>query len=87
MTDRKPAPPEKHMAKVTLGFEDYVLPIGEATTILRALEKAERYDVTFRRSEDGGPMHHVWSEAPRARMELIDYNTYLQGKFTGKSEK
>lgn len=86
MTDKKPAPAEKHMAKLTLGFMDYVMPVGEAVKILQALEKAERYQFRYRSDEDGGPMHHVWSAPPHIGMEMLSYDTYLQGKFTGKPE-
>jgi len=86
MSNEKPAPPERHLAKITLGFTDYVLPVTEATKVLQALEKAERYQFRYRSEEDGGPMHHIWSEPPRVGMELVSYGTYLQGKFTGKPE-
>jgi len=86
MTDHKPSPPEKHLAKITIGFNDYVLPVAEATKVVHAVERAERYKFRYRSEEDGGPMHHVWSEPPRVGMELISYDTYLQGKLTGKDE-
>jgi len=86
MTDKKPASPEKHLAKITLGFMDYVMPVTEATKILQALERAERYQYRHRSEEDGGPLHHIWSEPPRVGMQMIGYSTYLQGKFTGKPD-
>jgi len=86
MTDKKPEPPQKNMARVSLGFVDVVLPVPEAVKIMQALEKAERYQYRYRRDEDGGPSHYIWAEAPRIEMELMSYDTYLQGKFTGKPE-
>jgi len=86
MTDKKPEPPQKNMARVSLGFMDVVLPVPEAVKVMQALERAERYQYRYRHDNDGGPMHHVWAEAPRIEMELMGYDTYLQGKFTGKPE-
>lgn len=88
MTDEKPTPAEKHMAKLTIGYRDYVLPVAEATKIMQCMEKAERYQFRYHRGDDGEgmEMHHVWSEKPLIGMELIDSATYLRGKFTGEPE-
>ncbi len=86
MTEKKPAPPDKHMAKITLGFEDYVLPIAEATKVLQALEKAEKYQWKYRHENDGGPSHHVWAKSPRVGVEMITYETYVLAKLAGEPE-
>jgi len=77
---------DKHMARIRIGFVDYVMPVTKATQRLQAVETAERYQDRYRSDEDGGPMHHVGSEAPKVEIELSDYDTYLQGKFTGKPD-
>jgi hypothetical protein len=86
MTDRKPAPPEKHMAKLTIAYRDYVMPVAEATKVIQCMEKAERYMFRYRTEEQGGALHHIWSEDPLISMQMITHDTYLQGKFTGQPD-
>ena len=74
-----------NMATITIGYQDYVLPIDEATKIVKALEYAERYEYRYMNDvNDDGPAHFVWPEKLRLNMNLISYDDYIAGKITGK---
>jgi len=40
----------------------------------------------YRSEEQGGALHHIWSEDPLISMQMISHDTYLQGKFTGQPD-
>ena len=86
MTDKKVTVPS-NMAVIDLGIHEYVLPVKEATAVIQALEKAERYHKHYRRDDEGGNLYFVWQDAPTVRMSLISGDEYLQGKYAGKFER
>ena len=74
-----------NMAKIAIGFVDYVLPIDEAMKIVKALEYAERYEYRYVSDvNEDGPAHFVWPEKIRTEVNLITYDDYLAGKIAGK---
>jgi len=86
MTNNTTAKPKPAMAVLSIGFTEYVMPVKQATEIIRCMETAERYSTRYRTKEDGGPLHYLWQEQVEARMHLLSNDTYIQGKFTGKPD-
>lgn len=80
-TKTKEAPANR--AVVNINFSDYVFPIEDAITLMRLMEKAERYEKKYRPEEQGGEQVFVWSGAPDLRMSLIGGDEYLRGRIAG----
>jgi len=76
--------PKANMAVITLGFVDYVLPVKQATEIMRCLETSERYQFRYRSEDEGGCMYHIWEDMPEINIKAINHDRYIQGKITGK---
>jgi len=84
MSNNDISKPQPAMAVLSLGFVDYVLPVKQATEIVRCMEHAERYNTRYRSEDDGGSMHFVWQEPVSLNLRLLSNDEYVQGKFTGK---
>jgi len=80
-TKTKEAPANK--AVVNINFSDYVFPMEDAITLMRLMEKAERYERNYRPEENGGEQVYVWSGVPELRVNLISGDEYLRGKIAG----
>jgi len=72
--------PAKSMAVIKLGWNEYVLPIKDASSILSALESAEKYES---RGYGEDKLHFIGGSGPDVKIELLAEADYLQGKFAG----
>lgn len=68
------------MAVLKLGWNEYVLPIKDASAILSSLEAAEKYET---RGYGNDKMHYIGGAGPDVKIELLAEADYLQGKFAG----
>jgi hypothetical protein len=72
--------PAKAMGVITIGWNQYVLPVKDAAQIMQALESAELYEAE---GYGDDKMHFIGGEGPNIKFELLSEPHYLQGKFAG----
>lgn len=68
---------------VDLPYGDIVLPVDDAVTLLKLLEKAEKYR---NRYANGGSTHHIYSLEHQMNARMITQETYAMYKMAGKPE-
>lgn len=74
------------MAYVTVGFENYVLPIEQAVIIADWLTNAEVY-VSKYHSSTSTTMHHVYERDTVVHISVMPRAMYQIAKLAGKPEK
>lgn len=69
---------------VSMPYGDMVLPVEDAMTLMKILEKAEKYRCKY---ETGGSTHHIFMLEEQMNAKLISQDTYAMYKLAGKPEK
>jgi len=74
------------MAIITIGYNNYVLPLKDAVTAAEMLGKAERYEEKYRSGADN--THHIYAETKEniGTMRLLSDAFYQGAKLAGKPE-
>jgi hypothetical protein len=74
------------MAIITIGYNNYVLPLKDAVTVADMLGKAERYEQKYRSGSDN--THHVYPETKDdfGTIRLLSDAFYQGAKLAGKPE-
>ena len=71
---------------MALGYDDYVLPAGDALTLVNILARAERYKEHYR--PEGKTTYHIWEDdhTTSTTMKVISTAHYRIAKCAGKPE-
>ena len=78
------------MMVIEFGWSNkFVLKTADAIKVLEILEKADKYDETWRKEEDGGTTYHIWPAEIHdlPTVKLIGDGMYTMAKLAGKPEK
>jgi hypothetical protein len=76
------------MTKVimSLGYNDYVLDLADAVTVIEIMAKAERYKAKWRKGDD--TTYHVWTDDGESvggmTLKHIGDNLYRTAKLAGE---
>lgn len=68
---------------MTLPYGDVVVSVEDSLTILKILEKAERYRQKY---ESGGSTHHIFPLEDQVHTRMVTQDTYAMYKLAGKPE-
>jgi hypothetical protein len=69
---------------VTMPYGDIVLPTEDALTLMKLLEKAEKYRCNYKSGQDS--THHIYPLPDQMQSKLITQETYAMYKLAGKPE-
>ncbi len=71
---------------MSLGYDEYVMPAGDALTLVNILARAERYKENYR--SNNGTTYHVWEDdrTTSTTMKVISPAHYRIAKAAGKPE-
>lgn len=69
---------------VTLPYGDVVLPTDEAVTLMKLIEKAEKYRCKYNGA--AGATHHIFALEEQMNAKLVSQDTYAMYKLAGKPE-
>ena len=76
-------------AIMQIGFTHYVMDIDKAVTLASLLADSEVYEEKWRKGEDGGPTHHVYSQDSDKgllTMKIVPDTFYNIAKMAGKPQ-
>jgi hypothetical protein len=72
-------------AIICIGYNEYVLDLADAVTVMEIMTKAEKYKAKWRKG--GDTTHHVWAEDesnPVTMLKPIGENLYRTAKLAGE---
>jgi len=72
---------------ISLSYGELVIPTDDAVTLLKILEKAERYQEKYRSEEEGGTTFHVFTNETTYHSKLVSDDLYRMAKLAGKPAK
>ena len=76
------------MALVNIGYNlDLVMPVADACDLIKLLQKADRFDTHWRKSEDGGTAYYLGGDIPNVTMSFVDPDKYAIAKANGARPK
>ena len=64
--------------EIEVGYRHFVLDGDKALQVLDLLQDAEIYETKWRKEEEGGTTHHIYSQDPTNRVLEINYLTDTQ---------
>ena len=74
------------MAIITIGYNNYALPLKDAVTVAEILGKAEKYEEKYRQGTEN--THHIYAENKDnfGTMRLVTDSFYQGARLAGKPE-
>jgi hypothetical protein len=69
---------------ISVPYGDMVLPTDDAVTVMKILEKAEKYRCNYKSGQDN--THHIYAMTDHLTARLITQETYAMYKLAGKPE-
>lgn len=70
---------------ICVGYNEYVLDLADAVTVMEIMTKAEKYKAKWHKGDD--TTHHVWTEDesnPVTALKPIGENLYRTAKLAGE---
>ena len=69
---------------VSMPYGEIVLPTADAVTLMKILEKAEKYRTKYNGAD--GATYHIYNAGEQMTAKLINQETYAMYKLAGKPE-